>query len=264
MFGMWKLSMLNQEKGDTVTKCLFCGQENDEEALFCYYCGNRITRVETTPFLVQNENEKISVPNEVAFQNNEPIRPNKEKKKPRKGLAVVLTVLAIVLVLGVVGAILINGGYITIPGGFAGINSGDYYEDDDYYDNDIEEYGDSNYDEQTEPYNYESNDEANSSEEHFPDELYDYKDDLIEVNKNYQVQLSYDDWYINIRSSPEFINIEQTENNIMGKMQSGTIVFVEYIYNQKWIVFNYDGVYAFASIYEKNDSSLGKLIFEVN
>lgn len=247
-----------------MSKCLICGQENDDEALFCYYCGNRIIKTVETPIAITDRDEQL-VTGKNTFQNNdETVKPDKEKKKSRKGLAIALPIIAVVLVVGVVCAVLINGGYVAIPGGRADINTGDYYEADDYYNDDLEEYDDSNYDDQTEPYNYESNDEANSAEEHFPDELYDYKDDLIEVNKNYQVQLSHDDWNINIRSSPDFINIEQTENNIVGKMQSGTTVFVEYIYNEKWIVFSYDGAYAFASIYEKNDSSLGKLIFEVD
>lgn len=254
-----------------MTKCLFCGQENDDEALFCYYCGNRITKATDTPLVITDKSEQLSVLSESEndqYSNNESTKIDKEKKKSRKGLAIILSVIVVVLMVGVVGAVLIEGGYITLPESGGDIHSGDYYEYEDNYNN-IEEYNnintyDSNVDEQTEPDNYEAYGETNSTEEDVPDELYAYKEGLIKVDRNYKVQLSHDDWYINIRSSPDFINIEQSQNNIVGKMQSGTKVFVYYIYDGKWIVFNYDGSYAFASIYEKNDSSLGKLIFEVD
>lgn len=260
-----------------MNKCLFCGQENDEDALFCYYCGKRISNTEEKPITAIEPNEQSFISNDNTFEmKDDVIKANSQKaksQKSKKGLIITLSILATLIVIGVIGAVLINYGYLRLPGLTSEIGNDNYYDsvDDEYYD-DIDEYDDSsendNYeDEQNETENneeYISDDENDSTENSIPDELYEYRDYLIEINKNYQVQLSYDDWNINIRSSPEFIDIEQSQNNIVGKMQSGTTVFVEYIYDNKWIVFDYDGNYAFASIYEKNDSSMGKLIFEID
>lgn len=93
-----------------------------------------------------------------------------------------------------------------------------------------------------------------------PPELEQYSDGLVYEGKTYRISLQESDWNINYRSEPEFISIDNVNNNILGKMKHGTEIFVEYIYNGTWAVFNKDGRYVFSSIYSSNDPSKDRLM----
>ena len=102
-----------------------------------------------------------------------------------------------------------------------------------------------------------STSEAASS---IPSELQQYADGLVYEGKTYRITLQGDDWYINYRSSPELIGINESPNNILGKMKHGYEIYVEYIYDKTWAVFYKDGQYVFSSLYASNDPSLSRLM----
>ena len=91
----------------------------------------------------------------------------------------------------------------------------------------------------------------------FPTELQSYRSGLKRENRFYKIELKEDDWNINYRSSPQVIEKKKGEpgSNILGVLRSGTVVYVEYIYNGTWAVFQVDNRYVFASVYAANDPS---------
>ncbi len=102
--------------------------------------------------------------------------------------------------------------------------------------------------------------EYEKSKPTIPQELKKYENALVDEGKTYRVSLDHDDWYINYRSTPEFISIDESENNILGKMKHGTEIYVEYIYDKTWAVFEKDGEYVFASLFSSNDPSKDRLL----
>ncbi len=93
-----------------------------------------------------------------------------------------------------------------------------------------------------------------------PSELQQYEGRLTYEGKAYRITLQEDDWYINYRSSPQVIDIHETPNNILGKLKSGSEIYVEYICDGTWAVFYKDGTYVFASLYSSNDLSKNRLM----
>lgn len=93
-----------------------------------------------------------------------------------------------------------------------------------------------------------------------PFELQKYADDLVYEGCAYRITLQEDDWYINYRSEPVYIDINTSNNNVVGKLKSGTEIYVEYIYNETWAVFKKDGRYVFSSLYGSNDPTHNKLM----
>lgn len=93
-----------------------------------------------------------------------------------------------------------------------------------------------------------------------PEELRIYANGLVYEGKTYAISLQEDDWYINIHSSPVLIDIDAANTNVVGKMKSGTKIYVEYIYNGTWAVFYQDGRYVFSSLYASNDPSKNELM----
>ena len=101
---------------------------------------------------------------------------------------------------------------------------------------------------------------ANDPQNNIPAELQKYANDLAYEGKTYRITLKEDDWYINYRSSPQLIDKNKAENNILGKMKHGSEIYVEYIYNGTWAVFYKDGRYVFSSLYASNNPSLNRLM----
>lgn len=93
-----------------------------------------------------------------------------------------------------------------------------------------------------------------------PAELQQYASGLVAEGKTYLIKLRQDDWNINYRSSPQLIDKDQPNNNIVGKIKSGSQIYVEYIYNGTWAVFYKDGHYVFASLFAQNDPSQNRLM----
>ncbi|GEM_PF-5490773 len=93
-----------------------------------------------------------------------------------------------------------------------------------------------------------------------PPELQQYTNRLVYEGKMYRITLQEDDWYINCRSSPQLIDKERVDNNIIGKIKHGTEIFVEYICDETWVVFKNDGRYVFSSLYAANDPSERRLM----
>lgn len=100
----------------------------------------------------------------------------------------------------------------------------------------------------------------NNPQNSIPAELQKYKSGLVYEGRTYRVKLKEDDWKINYRSSPKFIDVNKSNNNILGKMKNGSEIFVEYIYNGTWAVFYKDGRYVFSSLYASNNPSLNRLM----
>ena len=96
-----------------------------------------------------------------------------------------------------------------------------------------------------------------------PSELIRYESGLREEGRTYRISLKEDDWNINYRSSPQLKKKGESGYNVLGKLKSGTEIYVEYIYDETWAVFYKDGEYVFASIYASNDSSQNKLMYPV-
>ena len=93
-----------------------------------------------------------------------------------------------------------------------------------------------------------------------PAALQQYADKLVYEGKSYRITPDHPDWNINYRSEPVFINIKMANNNILGVLQSGTEIYVEYIYDGKWAVFLRDGKYVFSSLYSDNDPTQERLM----
>lgn len=87
-----------------------------------------------------------------------------------------------------------------------------------------------------------------------------YADGLVPENRNYRIELDEDDWNILFRSTPEKIDRGQPGYNVIDKISSGTVVFVDYIYNGKWAAFTYNGQHGFSSIYALNDPSRERIM----
>ena len=97
-----------------------------------------------------------------------------------------------------------------------------------------------------------------------PPELQKYSSDLVYEGRTYRITLQEDDWYINYRSEPVYHDFNATNSNIVGKLKSGTEIYVEYIYNRTWVVFEKDGRYVFSSMYGSNDPTHNRLMTPVN
>lgn len=101
---------------------------------------------------------------------------------------------------------------------------------------------------------------ANDPQNNIPAELQKYANGLVYEGKTYRITLQEDDWNINYRSSPQLIDKDKANNNILGKMKHGSEIYVEYIYNGTWAVFYKDGRYVFSSLYASNNPSLNRLM----
>lgn len=101
---------------------------------------------------------------------------------------------------------------------------------------------------------------VNDPQNNIPLELQQYASGLVYEGRTYRITLQEDDWYINYRSSPQLIDKDKAENNVLGKMKHGSEIYVEYIYNGTWAVFYKDGRYVFSSMYASNNPSLNKLM----
>ncbi len=109
-----------------------------------------------------------------------------------------------------------------------------------------------------------NNDSAyGASSDSIPSELIRYENGLREEGRTYKISLQDDSWNINYRSSPEIKKSGEAGYNVLGQIQSGSEIYVEYIYDGTWAVFRKDGRYVFASIYAGNDSSQNKLMYPV-
>ena len=97
-----------------------------------------------------------------------------------------------------------------------------------------------------------------------PTELKKYTSDLVYEGRNYRITLQEDDWYINYRSEPVYHDINAANSNIVGKLKSGTEIYVEYIYDKTWVVFKQDGRYVFSSMFGSNDPTHNRLMTPVN
>lgn len=93
-----------------------------------------------------------------------------------------------------------------------------------------------------------------------PEPLRQYASGLRVENRAYLVSLQESNWNINYRSSPQLIKKGEYPSNILGVIKSGSRVYVEYIYNDTWAVFQWDGRYVFASIYSSNDPTQRELM----
>lgn len=100
----------------------------------------------------------------------------------------------------------------------------------------------------------------NDPKSNIPTELQQYASGLVYEGKTYRISLKENDWFINYRSSPQLIEKNMPGNNVLGKLQCNSQVFVEYIYNKTWAVFYKDGKYVFSSMYASNDPSLNRLM----
>lgn len=100
----------------------------------------------------------------------------------------------------------------------------------------------------------------NDPKSNIPAELQQYASGLVYEGKTYRISLKENDWFINYRSSPQLIEKNMPGNNVLGKLQCNSQVFVEYIYNKTWAVFYKDGKYVFSSMYASNDPSLNRLM----
>lgn len=97
-------------------------------------------------------------------------------------------------------------------------------------------------------------------EDAIPSELQKYSSKLVPEGKTYKIKLNDAKAKVNYRSAPEFIDVKEKSNNILGKLGNGDELFVEYIYDGVWAVYKKDGKYVFSSMYDKADSSQGKLM----
>ena len=111
----------------------------------------------------------------------------------------------------------------------------------------------------------ESNDKASQSKNSdIPDELSAYKDKLVVENRNYEITLERSNYNILFRSSPELIDIDSSDSNVISRIPDGTRIYVSYIYNGTWAVHFYNGKWGFSSLYHKNDPSSTKLMKPVD
>ncbi|MGN0178580.1 MAG: hypothetical protein ACI4DY_03950 [Monoglobaceae bacterium] len=101
---------------------------------------------------------------------------------------------------------------------------------------------------------------TNDSQRAIPLELQQYANGLVYEGKTYRITLQEDDWVINYRSSPKFIEINKKQNNVLGTIKDGSEIYVEYIYNGTWAVFYKDGRYVFSSMYDSNDTTQDRLM----
>lgn len=111
----------------------------------------------------------------------------------------------------------------------------------------------------------ESNDKTSQSKDSdIPDELSAYKDKLVVENRNYEITLERSNYNILFRSSPELIDVDSSDSNVISRIPDGTRIYVSYIYNGTWAVHFYNGKWGFSSLYHKNDPSSTKLMKPVD
>lgn len=96
-----------------------------------------------------------------------------------------------------------------------------------------------------------------------PADLLQYSAGLVPENRMYKIQLKEDDWNIIKRSTPH-LPTDNEPSNKLGKLPSGTQVYVEYIYNGTWAVCSENGSYYFLSLYAANDPSQSRLMNPVD
>ena len=97
-------------------------------------------------------------------------------------------------------------------------------------------------------------------EPELPAELRKYDGRLEEEDRDYIVTLEGADWFINYRSEPLFVEGNAAKDNVVGKIQCGTIVHVEYICDGTWAVYKLNGKYVFSSIYDMNDPTQDRIM----
>lgn len=93
-----------------------------------------------------------------------------------------------------------------------------------------------------------------------PPELEQYADRLTPENRWYVVVLEYYDWNIKARSTPEYFGGNVPNDNTVGLIKSGTEIFVEYLCDGTWAVYQMDGRYVFSSLFDANDAARSRLL----
>lgn len=102
-----------------------------------------------------------------------------------------------------------------------------------------------------------------ATEDDFPKELSKYRGKMVKEGKNYKVTLQEKDWNIIFRSEPKITKSSDKNDNRICKISDGTVINVEYIYDNTWAVFKYNGQWGFASLYADADRSKRPLMLPV-
>lgn len=235
-----KVSKPEQAENDASSSsivCPLCFSKVAEGNDVCPNCGGNLRKEKQKPS-VPSYSEKTDILAEPKKTNEQ-----SDANKINETTMVIITVVVSVLVVAaVIGAILMNRnnqqGYKPEEDYYSSTSNNNYY-NTDYYDT---EYHD------TTEYTTEPIDDYDHK---IPYELRDYEYYLEEENRNYIVDINHEGWNIKYRSTPERYPIE---DNTLGRIQHGTKIYVEYIYDDAWVVIKMGGRYVFASIYENPDS----------
>lgn len=239
--------------------CKKCGTENEDYAKFCGKCGARLIVSDTEE---KSKNTDGSSDKTAVISDEEPIEiksihgdsspesskfssnntKNSAGKTAAKFLCIFLAIAALL-----VGVYLFKENQYKAENSEVDEFSENSYTDGCSVDSANEEYTD-----------YPS---YNDSGDSIPYSLSQYADGLVKENAYYVVRLSHDDWFVNVRSSPVYlISSKQAADNVIGKIQSGTTVYAEYIYDDMWVVFQQDGEYVFACMYDSADRNKSMII----
>ena len=269
-------------------KCSKCGTELKPNAKFCGKCGNKITdqvnesitNKPVQPVTTQHPNNYTPVQYDNIYSNNSQYTiPNnnygsnrnysttKKKSKTSPILVAIISIL-LVFILFLVFNILIVAKVIDTSSSdaldgykdslFEMLNISEDKEKDSKYDDNKKSEDKTKKDKTTEkettlptePYTSSTN-----SNDFLPAELQQYSNGLLYEGRMYRITLQKSDWYLNYRSTPIYNDINNPGGNVVGKLKHGTEIYVEYIYNGTWAVFQKNGKYVFASIYDDNNPS---------
>ena len=222
--------------------CPSCGRQVPYEQPYCSHCGTNL----------KSENKDVTT---------------KNKSNNRITLIVVIVV-AVVAVIGAIGIRLYNT-YFGEKTENSRIASVSHTSDADSYQ--------INNTEESNPSNSIDTDDSSTTKavittapsttsvsetqvKEIPPELQKYADDLVYEGRIYRISLQEDDWYINYRSEPIYIDLNASNSNVIGKLKSGTEIYVEYIYDGTWVAYKVNGRYVFSSLYGSNDPTQNRLM----
>lgn len=241
--------IVNQSANDSISNsiitCPSCGKRLLGEQQYCSFCGANLSR----------------------DQINETENTNTKKKNSNNKMTLVVIIIAVVAVVGAIG-IRVYTSYFkkdldpaqsVVEQQTSEIDNNQVAIDTETdIDNSTDTHLDSTTDAVTSTPPSTTIDEMQTMD--IPAELQKYANGLVYEGRTYRITLQEDDWYINYRSEPIYIDIKASNSNVVGKLQSGTEIYVEYIYDETWAVFFKDGRYVFSSLYGSNDPTHNKLM----
>ena len=255
--------------------CKECGSQNVDEALFCSLCGAALSDdvVAQKPIYCLNCGAVLSPDNdycpECGTKNGETGKSDNgnssgEPKKKKKGIIIAVVVVVILAAVAAAAVFLMpqltkHKSHKTPSTTRHSLGeTTDAHDAADDAPDDITREDDTTEEKTTQPET--TTEEETEPEVYIPEELQQYADRLVPEDRKYVIDLGYDDWYINYRSSPEYIKEGSPDYNWAGKIVSGTEIYVEYICDGTWAVYWWEGRYVFSSIYDYNDPSMERLM----